>query len=107
MAGFALEEVIERSRWLEEAAGERNGDIERSALVQFTHVGDDAPSLSELAERFELPIEAVADTPFVLFGSIDQIVDKIERQRASLGISHYVIRDPDGFAPVVEALNGR
>ncbi len=106
-AGFALGELIERSRWLEAAAGDRHDDIERSALVQFTHVGPDAPSVDELAERFELPVDAVADTPFVLAGSVEQIVDRIERQRESLGVTHYVIRDPEGFAPVVEALGGR
>ena len=105
--GFSLTALFERSRWLEAAAGDRHDDIERSALVQFTHVGPGAPSVDELAERFQVPAEAVAGTPFVLAGSVDQIVDQIERQRVSLGITHYVIRDPEGFAPVVDALAGR
>lgn len=105
--GFGLDELVERSRWLEEAAGDRHDDIERSALVQFTHVGDAAPSTADLAERFGLPEAVVANTPFALFGSPEQIVDQIEQQRVSLGITHYVIRDPDGFAPVVDALAGR
>ncbi len=105
--GFALDQLVERSRWLEAAAGERHDDIERSALVQFTHVGPDAPSAEALAERFDLPVDAVAGTPFVLAGSVEQIVDQIERRRISLGITHYVIRDPEGFAPVVEVLAGR
>ncbi|MDW3214303.1 MAG: TIGR03621 family F420-dependent LLM class oxidoreductase [Ilumatobacteraceae bacterium] len=103
-AGFALDRLVERSRWLEAAAGDRHDDIERSALVQFTHVGSDAPSTGELADRFGLPEEVVADTPFVLLGTVDRIVDQIERYRASLGITHYVVRDPEGFAPVVDAL---
>lgn len=102
--GFALPDVLERSCWLEEAAGDRHGDIERSALVQFTHVGDGAPSADDLSGRFKLPADVVEHTPFALFGSVEQIVDKIERQREQLGITHYVIRDPDGFAPVVDAL---
>lgn len=105
--GFALDRLAERSRWLEASAGDRHDDIERSALVQFTHVGPDAPSVDDIAERFELPADVVADTPFVLTGSVEQIVDRIERQREFLGITHYVIRDPEGFAPVVEALDGR
>ena len=40
-------------------------------------------------------------------GSLEQVIDKIERLREQLGISHYVVRDPEGFAPVVEALAGR
>lgn len=105
--GFALDDVIERSMWLEEAAGDRSDEIERSALVQFTHVGDDAPTADDLAERFEMPADVVEDTPFALFGSLDQVIDKIGRQRESLGITHYVVRDPEGFAPVVEALTER
>lgn len=34
-------------------------------------------------------------------------VDQIERRRESLGVTHYVVRDPDGFAPIVDALAGR
>jgi probable F420-dependent oxidoreductase len=105
--GFALGEVIERNRWLQEAAGERIDAIERSALVQFTHVAADAPTAGDLADRFGLPESVVIDTPFALFGSLEQVVDKIERQRDTLGISHYVVRDADGFAPVVDALAGR
>jgi hypothetical protein len=35
------------------------------------------------------------------------VVDKIGRLRERLGISHYVIRDPEAFAPVAAALDGR
>ena len=44
--------------------------------------------------------------PFVLSGSVEQVVDKLERVRERTGISHYVIRDPDTFAPVVATLAG-
>jgi hypothetical protein len=71
------------------------------------HVGDGAPSTEQLAERYELPDEAIEDVPFVLVGSLEQIVDKLGRLRDTLGISHYVVRDPDNFAPVVDALRGR
>jgi probable F420-dependent oxidoreductase len=103
--GFAVRALRERSRWLEDAAGDRHADIERSALVQFTHVGGDSPSSADLATRFDLPAEVVAETPFALVGSVDQVVDKIERLRELLGITHFVVRDPDAFAPVVAALS--
>jgi len=35
------------------------------------------------------------------------VIDKLERIRAAAGISHYVIREPGVFAPVVDALSGR
>jgi probable F420-dependent oxidoreductase len=103
--GFALEQVAGRARWLAEAAGDR--EIERSALVQFTAVGPDAPSASQLAERFRLDADVAEHTPFSLSRSSEQVVDKIERLREQLGISHYVVRDAEGFAPIVDSLAGR
>jgi hypothetical protein len=49
----------------------------------------------------------IDDTPFILLGSLEQIIDKIERLRRDLLISHFVVRDAEGFAPVVAALAGK
>ncbi len=103
-AGFGLADLEERARWLSDAAGDRDAAIERSALVQLAAVGDDAPSPAELVERFGLDEETIAGSPFVLVGPVGAIVEKIERLRERLGITHYVVRDPEGFAPVVAAL---
>jgi len=93
---------------LDEAAGGRADDIERSALVQVTHVGADADrQIHTLAERFGVSPELIDETPFALVGSVEQVIDKVERLRAELGISHLVVRDAAGFAPVVAALAGR
>ncbi len=105
--GFALDQVTERARWLTADAGERDEAIERSALVQMVAVDNDVPPADELAKRFDVDVEAIPDTPFALAGSVGQLVDKLERIRIATGISHYVIREPDVFAPVVEALAGR
>ena len=59
------------------------------------------------AERFEIAVDQVEHTPFLLIGSVEQVVDKLERLRDDVGISHYVIRDAESFAPVVDALAGR
>ena len=104
--GFAVAAVRQRARWLDDAAGDR--DVERSALVQFVHVGGGAGEASAgLLDRFGTSEEVLAETPFVLVGSVEQVVDKVERLRADLGISHYVVRDAEQFAPVVAALAGR
>jgi probable F420-dependent oxidoreductase len=106
--GFDIEAVRRRARWLADAAGDRIDDIERSSLVQLVDIGDDADTrVAAAAERFELSREVISETPFVLMGSVDQIVDKLERLRADVGISHVVVRDAQAFAPVVEALANR
>jgi hypothetical protein len=85
----------------------RDADIERSALVQMIEVGAAVSDATTIGERFEIDPAIVADTPFVLSGSVEQLIDKLERTRQTTGISHYVIREPDLMAPVVAALAGR
>ena len=103
-AGFRVDHLDLRAQWLEDAAGSRNAEIERSALVQMCVVGDGAPTDAEVADRYRFDPIDVADCPFVLTGSIEQIVDKLGRLRERLGITHWVIREPEAFAPVLDAL---
>lgn len=106
-AGFAIEHVERRLAWLREAAGDRFGHIELSALVQHTHVGGGAAEVAaEFASRLGADAELVARTPFALIGSQDEVVDRLQRLRDHLGINHFVVRDVEGFAPVVAELAG-
>ncbi|MEO8267307.1 MAG: TIGR03621 family F420-dependent LLM class oxidoreductase [Ilumatobacteraceae bacterium] len=106
--GFAIAAVRQRARWLAEAAGDRCGEIECSALVQLVHVGAGADQqMDHTAGQFGVDRALLEDTPFVLIGSVAQIVDKLERLRSDVGISHVVIRSAEAFAPVVDALAGR
>ena len=106
-AGFGMDVVRERSRWLTELAGDRAADIERSALVQAIDIAADAGDrLDAMADRFDVTRAALDETPFVLIGSVEQIVDKLQRLRDDVGISHYVVRDPECFAPVLDMLAG-
>ena len=106
--GFDLESIKERAMWLSDAAGERDADIERSVLVQRTHIGHGADAaLDESARLLGADRQVVESTPFLLYGSVEQVVDRLESLRASIGISHVVVRDAAGFAPVVDRLAGR
>jgi len=103
--GFGIGQVTERAEWLTDAAGERNADIERSVLVQRTAVGRTAHADAVANDAYVDYLGILDETPFMLVGSVEQIVDKIERLRASLGVTHFVVRDAEGFAPVVAALS--
>jgi probable F420-dependent oxidoreductase len=106
--GFRLGDVAERARWLTEAAGERDPVIERSVLVQRTQIGDGANGAAdEAARRLGVDPDVVESTPFLLFGTVEHVVDRLESLRETLGISHVVVREALGFAPVVAALSGR
>lgn len=106
--GFAIDVISQRAGWLTEAAGDRNDMIERSVLIQAIHLGDGADdAVDRAAERLGTDRELVTSTPFLLFGSVEQVVDKLYAMREAFGISHVVVRDAEGFAPVVEELGGR
>ena len=106
-AGFARETIAERHHWLHDAAGERFDEIELSALVQVTHVGDGADEvIARSAERVQQPPDVVATSPFLLVGSQVEVVDKLHGLRDELGINHFVVRDAEGFAPIVDELSG-
>jgi alkanesulfonate monooxygenase SsuD/methylene tetrahydromethanopterin reductase-like flavin-dependent oxidoreductase (luciferase family) len=107
-AGFGIEDLRQRAAWLTEAAGERDDAIERSVLVQMLHIGPGGDALvNDLGERYGATPELLAGSPFVLIGTAEEVVDKLERLREDIGVSHVVVRDAEQFAPVVAALAGR
>jgi probable F420-dependent oxidoreductase len=105
--GFSIDAVRQRARWLTDAAGDRLGNVELSALVQIVHIGAGADDRIEAtAGRFGIDRALIDSTPFLLLGSVAEVCDKLERLRSDIGITHFVIRDAEGFAPVVDALAG-
>ena len=95
--------------WVREGAGERFGDLELEIAAYFTVVTDDpAPVVSRYAGAFGLEGEALTIHPHVLIGSVDTIVDELQRRRETYGISYVTVGDSvvDAFAPVVARLAG-
>jgi hypothetical protein len=93
---------------LTEAADKRDEVIERSLLLQSTAIGNDPESAIDRAVgRLGVERSVVASTPFLLFGSVSQVIDRLQTLRQQLGISHVVVRDAAGFAPIVSALAGQ
>jgi len=98
-----LEQQLDQIR---NGAQDRFDDIELSALVQVIQITDDADSaIGELCERVPgLTPEDAAATPYALFGTVDEIADKLERCRQRWGISYFVVRDHEQFEPVISKL---
>jgi probable F420-dependent oxidoreductase len=92
------------------AAGARLEGLELNVLVQRAFVADDpGPALAEVAQQWRLTPAQVGESPFVLAGSVDAIVDVLEVRRARYGISYVAVFEQfmDDFAPVVRRLAGR
>lgn len=93
-----------------------NVDVELNALVQVVEISDGSPDEDKrvadaragLLERVEgLTSEHLDITPYAMTGTVEQVADKLEACRERWGISYFVVRDCDAFAPVIEALRTR
>jgi hypothetical protein len=63
----------------------------------------------ELASRWtQLSPEEILQSPYVLIGTVDKLIEDLHERRERWGISYYVIFEPyvDAFAPVVARLAG-
>jgi probable F420-dependent oxidoreductase len=93
------------------AAGDRYPQLELNALVQRAIVTDERRrAASELGERWsELSVEEILDSPYVLIGTVDQLVENLQARRERWGVSYYTIFEPhaEAFAPVVACLAGK
>jgi probable F420-dependent oxidoreductase len=110
LAAFKPAAVDERVEWVRSAAGERFDRLELNALVQRVVVTDEPrrPAAELAAERPELSLEDAIETPYLLFGTVGQMVEALRARRERWGLSYYVVREPvaDAFAPVVAQLAG-
>ena len=62
--------------------------------------------LGPLCERTGITPEDADAIPYLLVGTVDEIVAKIHAARDRWGITYFAVRELDGFAPVIRALRG-
>jgi probable F420-dependent oxidoreductase len=106
--GLALE-TDRKLEWVRHAAGERYYSIELNMLVFGVKVTDDrASAVGEVAPFFGLEPDEMADFPHLLFGSVEQIIEQIQRARQRWDVSYWIVQADamDTMAPVVAALAG-
>ena len=97
-------------RWIAEVAPERLERIELNALLQRVIVTDDRAKAAEDLARQWAPMTAaeILESPFVVLGTVDEIVEALTRRRQRWDISYYVAMEPalETFAPIVARLAG-
>jgi probable F420-dependent oxidoreductase len=103
--------LAERLEIVRRAAGPRFDDLELNVFVADAGVvGGAQPLPRSLAALLKSTAPAlVGGSPYVLFGTLDQIRARVLRRRERLGINSYGIpaRAMESLAPVVESLSGR
>ncbi len=79
---------------------------ELNALVQVVDITDDAErATARLCENVPgLDPADAAEIPYVLIGTVDEIVAKLRRVRERWGISYFTVRALDEFEPIIAAL---
>lgn len=106
MTGSATDEKLARLR---AAGGERFGEIEIQSFVGFTNFTDDRQALAEMmAGAFGVAPEEALETPVVLAGTLEQMIDDVQARRERWEMSYVVVGVDvmEQFAPAVARLAG-
>lgn len=103
----AADAVEEKIQWVRDGAGGRFDQLELNANLMA--VGDRVhPQALQWLGMDEAEVRR-SESPFILLGSADEMADKLEARRESLGFSYLLVSESflEPFAPVVERLAGR
>jgi probable F420-dependent oxidoreductase len=111
MLGQATEGATERKiAILREASGPRFEELELNVIVgDAALVGSGRSARESLLAATKWAATGLVGTPYVLYGTLGQLRDRLLRRRDRLGISYYAIpgHAMEAMAPLVAALAGR
>jgi probable F420-dependent oxidoreductase len=95
--------------WVKEAAGNRFDELELNVLIGFCMFTDSPMGIAEaMAPAFGgITPEQALQVPGCLIGSVDFMVEELQRRREEWGFSYIGLEGPwEEFAPVVSRLAG-
>jgi alkanesulfonate monooxygenase SsuD/methylene tetrahydromethanopterin reductase-like flavin-dependent oxidoreductase (luciferase family) len=103
------EATDEKLGWIREAAGDRLEAIELSVTIFLANITDDRDSVaSAMALGFGSQPADVLEVPHFLIGTVDELIDSLQRRRDRYGISYVIVPGDvaEQFSPVVSRLAG-
>ena len=107
----ALGDAIDRKfDVIRQAAGARFDQLEFNAWISVASITSDTTSLGQkLSKRFGAPLDDVLQSPLILVGSVDQVVERLHTRRDRWGYSYTVLQadQAHAFAPVIAQLAAR
>ena len=111
MSGWKAGGIDERMRAAREAAGARFDQLELSAQIQRVIVTENRrETAGELQKTWkQLSVDEILEAPFVLLGTVDEMVETLQARRDRWGISFFVTFEQylETLAPVVARLVGK
>jgi hypothetical protein len=104
--------VDDRVQLVSETAGkDRLARLEFNALLQRVVLTDHRQrAAEELSSRWtQLTADEILQSPYVLIGTAEQMVEDVLARRQRWGISYYTVQGPylDAFTPVLARLAGK
>ncbi len=96
--------------WIRAAAGPRFEDIEINVQTWVVAVTDQRKEmLEQISQQFPLPYDMLASLPFILVGTVEEIIAQIQSHRKRFGISYFLVFDQymDQFAPIAATLGAK
>ena len=104
---WAVHEIDATVATVRAAAGARFDQLELNALVQHLEITEDrVRAVEPIAERTGADPQVLLDSPYLLVGTCDEIVEQVRRARDRWGFSYFVTRDAEATAPIIDALRG-
>jgi probable F420-dependent oxidoreductase len=100
-----LDRTVEHIR---AAAGDHGNGVELNALIQKVTITTDraAAAAEAVARRWTPALDDALGTPFLAFGTHEEIAEHLKRCRERWGISYFSVREVETFAPVISLLHG-
>jgi probable F420-dependent oxidoreductase len=102
--------VADQIAWVRESAGARFDQLELNLRVRLAAIGPGREGQAQsAAQGMECTADDLLDSPFALFGTVDEVADQLLRTRDELGLSYFTVsqRYLEQLAPVVERVAGR
>ena len=111
MLADATESALDRKvAMVREAAGERLAGLELNLFIADAGlIGSGQPVGGSVLAAAKSATVGLVGSPYLLYGTLAQLRDLLERRRERTGISYYSIRQSsmEAMAPLVAALSGR
>lgn len=102
-----LERTDQKIAWVKEGAGDRFDSLTLQTRIHLAMITDDREAVArEMAPLLGISAEEALDSPHSLVGSVEQIVDEVQRWRDRWGFTYVSIdaEQLEDFAPVLEAI---
>ncbi|MEM7092193.1 MAG: TIGR03621 family F420-dependent LLM class oxidoreductase [Actinomycetota bacterium] len=104
--GWSIDRLERQIGWVHDGAAYHGEIPELNALVQRIEITDDreaaATALADQAEG--LSVDEALSSPYVAFGTHDEIADQFLTARERWGLSYFVTRNIEAMTPIIERI---